>query len=173
MPTVIVGNEENFAALRPRLFTGRVSTKTASEVAEQVQEANPHVDLDKLTPGTVLVIPGAANVDVQGDLSLDEPTRDDLKGLAEHGKTVLGEVVAAADQREAEMRDERARAVEALDMIDTGTRAPHEPQLAKRLTAARKALADEDERAKQREETLKRAQSEWTEGLDVLLQRLG
>lgn len=173
MPIVVVGTEKNFAALRPRLFESKVSRKDAGEVADQIRKANPHANLDKLTPGTVLTIPEAANVDVRGDLALDEPTKNELKGHAEHGKTLLGEVVAAADRREAETRDERARALEALDSIETGPLAPREPGLAKQLTAARKALADEDERAKQREETLKRAQAEWTEDLDALTQRLG
>src|SRR6266536_3209312 len=162
MPVVIVGNEKNFAALRPRLFEGKVSSKAAGAVADQLRKANPHANLDKLTPGTILAIPDAANVDVRGDLSLDEPTKNELKGLAEHGKTLLGEVVAAAGRREAETREERARALEALDTVDTGT-LRRERGLARQLAAARKALADEDERAKQREETLKRAQAEWTE----------
>lgn len=170
MPVVIVGNEKNFAALRPRLFEGKVSSKAAGKVADQIRKANPHANLDKLTPGTVLTIPDAANVDVRGDLSLDEPTKNELKGLAEHGRTLLGEVAAAADRREAETREERAHTLEALDTIDTARR---ERGLAKQLTAARKALVDEDERAKQREETLKRAQAQWTQGLDALTQRLG
>jgi hypothetical protein len=78
------------------LFAGKVSTKTAGEVADQLRKANPHASLDKLTPGTVLTIPDSANVQVRGELSLDKATMDALKGLGEHGKSTLAEIVAAA-----------------------------------------------------------------------------
>ena len=173
MPIVVVGNEKNFAALRPRLFGTKVSSKIAGEVADQVRKANPHADLDKLTPGTVLTIPDSADVQVRGELSLDEPTTNELKGLGEQGKALLAGIVTAADQREAETHKQRARAREALDSIGTGTTSPREKGLTKELAAARKGLEEEDERAKQRTETLKQAHVEWTEGLDALLRRLG
>jgi hypothetical protein len=173
MPIVVVGNEKNFAALRPRLFEEKVSSKTAGEVADQVQKANPHADLAKLTPGTVLTIPDSADVRLRGELSLDELTTKELKGVGDHGKALLAGIVTAADEREAKTREERARALESLDSIGTQTKKPREKGLTKELAAARKGLEEEDERAKQRKETLKLAQAEWTEGLDALLQRLG
>jgi len=173
MPIVVVGTEKNFAALRPRLFGGKVSSNVAAEVADQVRKANPHANLDKLIPGTVLTIPDSANIQVRGELSLDEPTTNELRGLGDHGKALLAGIVTAADQREAQMREERARALEALDSIGTGTTKPREKGLTKELAAARKALTEEDERTNQRTETLKRARAEWTQGLDALLQRLG
>ena len=36
MPVIIVGSEKNFAALRPRLFSGSVSTKAAGEVSAAI-----------------------------------------------------------------------------------------------------------------------------------------
>ena len=173
MPIVVVGNEKNFAALRPRLFEEKVSSKAAGAVAEQVQKANPHADLAKLTPGTVLTIPDSTGVRLRGELSLDEQTTTELKGVGDRGKALLAGIVTAADEREAKTREERARAIKSLDSIGTGTRKPREKGLTKELTAARKGLDEEDERAKQRKETLKLAQAEWTEGLDALLQRLG
>ena len=173
MPVIVVGTEKNFAALRPRLFEEKVSTKAAGEVADQVQKANPHADLDKLTPGTVLTIPDFADVRLRGELSLDELTTNELKGVGDHGKALLAGIVTAADEREKKTREERAHALESLDSIGTQTPKPREKGLTKELTAARKGLEQEDERAKQRKETLKLAQAEWTEGLDALLQRLG
>ena len=172
MPIVVVGNEKNFAALRPRLFEDKVSAKVAAEVSEQVRRANPHTNLDKLTPGTVLTIPDDVNVRMPSELSLDEATTNELRGLGEHGKALLGEMVTAADQREAESRAERTRASEAIDSVGPSIK-KRERGLSKELTAARKGLAEEDERAKQRTESLKQAQAEWTEGLDALTQLLG
>jgi hypothetical protein len=170
MPIVVVGNEKNFAALRTRLFAGTVSNKVAGEVADQVRAANPHANLDKLTPGTVLTIPDTPNVQVRGELSLDQQTSDELRSLGDHGKALLAGIVTAADQREAETREERTHTLESLDSIEGTTGAKG---LAKEIAAARAALTEEDERAKQRMETLKQAHAEWTQGLDALLQRLG
>ena len=170
MPIVVVGKEKNFAALRPRLFEGKVSNKIAGEVADEVREANPHANLDKLTPGTVLTIPDSAQVQVRGSVSLDAPTVGDLKGLGDQAKAMLSGIVAAADKREAETKDERAKALEALEAIGK-TRG--DSALTAEVAAARKALAEEDERAGQRMETLKQAEAEWADGLDALLQRLG
>jgi hypothetical protein len=172
MPIVVVGNEKNFAALRKRLFEGRVSTKVAGEVAEQVRQANPHADLDKLTPGTVLTIPRGANVRMRDELSLDESTASELRSLGEHGKTLLAGIVTAADQREAEARDERASGLKALDSVGASIR-KREPGLTKELTSARRTIEEDDAGAQQRTEQLKQAQAEWTDGLDALLQRLG
>jgi hypothetical protein len=173
MPIVVVGTEKNFAALRPRLFEGKVSNTVAGEVADQVREANPHANLDKLTPGTVLTIPDSPNVQVRGEVSLDKPTTGELKGLGDQAKALLAGIVTAADAREAASHEERARALEALDAIGTATARPRDKALTKEIAAARKAVTEEDGHADQRIQTLKRAQAEWTDGVDALVQRLG
>lgn len=172
MTIVVVGNEKNFAALHKRLFEGRVSRKVAGEVADQVREANPHADLDKLTPGTVLTIPRGANVRLRDELSLDNPTANELRSLGEVGKTQLAAIVTEADGRESAAREERAAALKALDSVGAAAR-KREPGLAKALTSARKAIEEDDAGVQQRMELLKEAQAEWTDGLDALLQRLG
>jgi hypothetical protein len=171
MPIVIVGNEKNFAGLRSRLFEGQVSRKVQNEVAQQVQEANPHAVLDKLTPGTVLTIPASANVQLHGDLSLDESTSNELHSLGEQGKALLAELVTAADEREAKARDERASALQAIDSVGSAIK-KREPGLTKELASARKALQEDDVLSQQRMDEVKQAQTEWTEGLDQLLQQL-
>jgi hypothetical protein len=178
MPIVVVGTEKNFAALRPRLFAGAtISNKAAGDVADAVRKANPDVNLDKLTPGTVLTVPDAPKVRVRGELSVDELTTEGLKALGEHGKATLAQVAETAKAREAEIRKERTRVLKSLDAISTGSTsaraAPKETPPAKELTAARTALEADDAAAKDRAASLKQAQEEWTAGLDALLQRIG
>jgi len=181
MAIVVVGNEKNFAALRPRLFGGeKVSSKAAGEVADAVRKANPHADLDKLAPGTVLRIPDSPHVKVRGEVSLDETTAGAVAGIAAHGKELLGEISQAAERRAAETREERAQVLKALDSIGgetrkaAGTQAgkPREPGLAKEVTAARKGIEEEDARENERLETLNQAREEWTAGLEALAARL-
>jgi hypothetical protein len=172
MPIVVVGTEKNFAALRKRLFEGQVSPKVAAEVADQVQAANPHADLDKLTPGTVLTIPAGANVPLRDELSLDDATTSELRSLGELAKTQLAAIVTAADERESATREDHGAALKALDSVSAAAK-KREPGLAKDLTAARKAIEADDADAQQHMEQLKQAQAEWSDGLDTLLQRLG
>ena len=74
MPVLIVGKEKNFAALRPRLFSGPISTAAAREVSEAIAAANPDADLSALQPGTILTVPDSPHLSVRGDVSLDDTT---------------------------------------------------------------------------------------------------
>jgi hypothetical protein len=172
MPIIVVGQEKNFAALRPRLFAGKVSNQTAGRVAAEIRKANPHANLDRLTPGTVLNVPSAPNVRVRGELSLDEATRGAVEGVANLGTSLLADLVGTAEAREAEERSERRAVLKALDGVGTGVGRARDKELAKDLESARKALADEDERAKERSAALRKAQGEWSAALDELRARL-
>ncbi len=173
MPIVVVGNEKNFAALRPRLFSGKASATATAEAAEAVRKANPGVDLDNLAPGTVLVVPEAPNLTVRGDLSLDDTTKNAVANAAELGKKALEGIAEGAAKREAETRVERRHVLKELDSIGRETTRPRELGLAKELETARKAIAEEDERAKERASVLKEARAEWTAGLDALKDLVG
>jgi hypothetical protein len=173
MAIIVVGQEKNFAALRPRLFAARVSNKTAGAVAAEIRAANPHANLDRLTPGTVLRVPEAPSVRVRGELSLDETTKSAIEGVANHGKSVLGELAGAAEQREKEATAERKAVLKALEAVGTGTAGrARDKELAKDLENARKALTEEEDRAKERSATVQKAQAEWTAALDELKARL-
>ena len=168
MAVLIVGTEKNFAALRPRLFEGRISSKAAGEVADAIRAANPHADLDKLAPGTVLRIPDTPRVSLRGDLSLDETTESAIEGLAEAGRAALEELAAAAAAREREITAERKALARALEAKELAAAMRAEPALKPDIEAARAAVEEEGERAKQRTPALKRALAEWTAELDAL-----
>ena len=172
MPIIVVGAEKNFAALRPRLLAAGTSARIAGEVADDVRKANPGVNLDRLTPGTVLTIPDSPHVSVRGELSLDETTRKWVAAAAEQGKAALGGIAEAATKRQAETKTQRAKALAALDAVGSATR-PRERGLAKDLENARKGVVAEEERATERAAALARAQADWTAGLDTLAKLLG
>jgi hypothetical protein len=172
MPIIVVGTEKTFAELGPRLFKGKVSDQDRREVAEAVVEANPHANLEELTPGTVLTVPDLPPIQARGALSLDETTTSSIEALAEAGVQTLGMLVAEAAAQEREQRDERARALEAMKAIDAMTERPKDRRLTKDLASARTALEEEDARAKERTATLQKAQNEWVAGLDELKERI-
>src|SRR2546426_12797247 len=100
MAVIVVGTEKNFAALRPRLFSGKVSAAAVKETTEALAAANPDVDLQALQPGTILTVPDLPHVSVKGDVSLDDTTKQMLEGLANAGASALDELVATARKTE-------------------------------------------------------------------------
>ena len=168
MPMIVVGTEKNFAALRPRLFEGKVSTAATQDVAAAVKAANPDVDLDKLEPGTVIYVPDSPHVAVQGGLSLDDGTTGMLAGLSEAGAAALKDVATAARKRETEAAAERKQLAQSLKGTQVTAATRKDKALAAGLKAARHALTQEDAQAKARSAALKQAQSEWGKELTAL-----
>lgn len=168
MPILVVGTEKNFAALRSRLFEGKVSSKVAREVAHAIREANPHVDLDKLEPGTVLTVPDAPEVAVHGDLSLDETSNAALEGLSKAGKEAIKALASAASARAKAAQAERRNVIAALDGDAVQRAASSDEKLASDLASARERIEEAEVTDKERAARLKRAQREWAAGLDAL-----
>lgn len=168
MPVLVVGTEKNFAALRPRLFTGRVSTRDAREVAAAIREANPDVNLDRLTPGTVLTIPEGAGARVGRELSLDQSVPEALEELASEARTLLDELVAAAKAREREDAAERRLLAKALRSKEVQAAMRGEPALKRDVEAVRKAVDDEAATSEDRLARVDGARTEWFAELDSL-----
>ena len=171
MPTIVVGTEKNFSALRPVILERRVSADVAKQAEEAIKEANPHVDLDTLRPGTVIAVPeGLPGVKVEPEVSVVITT--DPGGpvgvLPSRGKVELDALAAAAKESEAAGRNDRRRLVKALDSPQLAAAMKDDQQLAADVEAARNAMADEDAKAKERAAELKKAQTEWQAGLASL-----
>lgn len=174
MPIIVVGTEKNFTALRPLLFEGRASTAVAREAKEAIREANPHADLDKLQPGTVLTIPeGLPGVAAEPAPSVTVGSTDAISALSSRGKLELETLTDAAKIREAATRAERKRLAKSLESTAVAAAAKRDKELAADLSAAREALEQENGRAKERAAELKKAQAEWAAGLDALADLLG
>ena len=174
MPTVVVGTEKNFTALRPLLFGDRVSAGVAREAKAALREANPHADLDKLQPGTVLTVPEG----LPGVAAEPAPLRaggfeDALVSLSSRGKLELDRLSEAAKSREAATKAERRQLTKALESESVAAAAKRDKELAADLRAAREGLDAEDARAKERAAELKQARAEWGAGLDSLAELLG
>jgi len=174
MAVIIVGNEKNFAALRPRLFSGRVSNAVVRDVTDSIAAANPHVDLQKLEPGTVLTVPESTHVSLRSDISLDDATKQFLGGVADSGADALEELLTAARVAEREAAAERKQVLALLGRTDVGpSRGGPDKAIADDLEAVRKAVEADEAAAKQRAAALKEAQTGWTAELTALRELLG
>jgi hypothetical protein len=171
MAVIIVGNEKNFAALRSRLFSGRVSTAVVHDVTEAIAAANPHADLDALTPGTVLTIPDHPRINVSGNLSLDDTTKQALAGIAEESGAVLDQLVATShgvDRDDASERNALSKAFTGSQLNANVVGRITDKDLTNDMKALRKAVTDEEKTAQARAAALEQASSAWSADLKTL-----
>jgi len=168
MAVIVVGTEKNFAALRPRLFSGRVSTAAVKETTEALAAANPGVDLQALQPGTILTVPDLPHVSVRGDVSLDDPTKQMLEGLANAGASALDELVATARATERDAAAERKQLVAALSAKELDASVRSDNALAADLKATQSAVADAEQQANARATALDEARADWSKELKAL-----
>jgi hypothetical protein len=169
MPVIVVGAEKNFAALRPRVFSGRVTGDALREVTDAVAAANPHADLEKLEPGTVLTIPDHPRISTRGDLSLDDSTtKQVLEGISNAGAKALEQLMETARKTESEARAERKRLAKALDVKELDAAGRKDKALAAELKTAAEAVAGEEAAAKERAAALDEARAAWNSELKSL-----
>ncbi len=161
MPVIIVGTEKNFAALRPRLFTGKVSNAAVREVTDAIAAANPHVDLKKLEPGTVITVPDHPGVSTHGDLSLDDSVKEVIQGIANAGADALDQFVGIARETESEAAAERKQTAAVLGSKEVDAAVRTDKSLAPDVKAAQDGLAQEDAQASDRDAALNDAQKQW------------
>ena len=168
MPVIIVGTEKNLAALRPRLFSGRVSNVALKETTEALAAANPGVDLEKLQPGTILTVPDLPHVSVKGDVSLDDTTKELLEGLANAGASTLKDLVATAQKTERDAAAERKQLAATLASKDVDAATRKDKTLAADVKAAQDAVDEEEKQAKRRAAALDEARADWDKELKAL-----
>jgi hypothetical protein len=168
MSVLIVGAEKTFPDLRSRIFTGRVSRQVSAEVSDAIQKANPHVNLDALEPGTILTVPDLPGVDVRGDLSIDDTSKQAVAGLVDELGATLADLAAAAKARDQEAAAERAQLETALSATELAAIAGKDKAFAATLKAARDAVANADAETKARAAALDAAHADWDAELKAM-----
>jgi len=169
MPVIIVGSEKNFAALRPRLFSGSVSTKAAGEVSAAIEEANPGVDLGKLIPGTVLDIPdGLPHVAVAGDLSIDQPSQQAVASVLDTGAATVAQLASDAKSQATAAAAERKQLAAKFATTAIKAAARQDATVAASVKAAKTALDAAATEQKARQDALAQAETEWASELTAL-----
>jgi hypothetical protein len=167
MPLLIVGDEENFAALRSRLFERRVSNAIAKRVADALKAANPHADLDNLRPGVVLTVPELPEIAI-ADLSLDDTVDRAVETLRADLAAAIEALQRSAAERAREAAAERKRILPLFDAEEVRAAAGRDDALAADLAAAQEAIEADAAAAKVRTTELKKAVEEWAAELDAL-----
>lgn len=164
---IIVGNERNFAALRPRLFAGAVSSKVASQVWRGSRPRS--VDLARLAPGTVLEIPDhLPSVSIDRAVALDSGSQQAIAAVLNAGAASIAGLVAGAKARQDEVQSARKPLAAALTSNALLAPRRKDPSLGPRIAAAQKALAAADAADKERRAVLAQAHRQWRQELEGL-----
>lgn len=165
MGVVVVGRERNVGALADRLLTGRASKATTEDAIRTLREANPGLDLDKLRPGTVVVVPPLRGSRVEtGDVVA--PPLDALLDQIATAVKSFAESADAALATDAAERDEAATVLRQLRTEPGWKESGNTGQkLIETLTAELKS-AGQDAQAKT--DAIRPAVEQWLAGLDAL-----
>jgi hypothetical protein len=167
MPNLfVVTDQSNLTLLAAHVLRSRVSTADRNSALEAMARANPHLDFDRLTPGTVVVIPDDAP-GLKKAIS-DDPAgeaADDLVGRVTEAVTALvdGSELAERTRRE-EQKEEGAIAQDA----SVKRLAKEDKQLAANLDGLLRSFESDDVAAKEDRASLKAAAASWQEDLQAL-----
>jgi len=172
MAQLIVGEENNLTQLNPRLFRGRVSSNAKAKVTEAIREANPHVDLNRLEPGTVLTIPDLPEVDVRGDLSLDEISKQTIAEASSYLQATLGQIAAMEREERKKAKAMRTELNKTLASRKVSQISGRDKNIKAMIESARRTLAAEDEIEKEESALVKQAFSQWSKDLSLLRAKL-
>jgi hypothetical protein len=161
----VVGDQKNLAELAPALLRARTSAAVRASALDAIRRANPSVDFDRITPGTVVVVP---RFDGAKDGSSDDPVRraaDDLTARVEEG---IGSLVAAAEAAEEQRGVEKKEAQELLGSAAIKRLASQLSELGANVDSIRATFKEDDAAARNQVGALRAAQEVWAEDLKTL-----
>lgn len=165
MSLVVVAQEKNVKDLTARLLRADASKAGTERAEKALRAANPTLDLDRLAPGTVVVVPPLEEGRATGD-------RDDLArgGIAEVAKSLADQVAALAEQAAVAEDDAALVRKQTAEILgDPAVERASQQEVVKVLVAALAAdLESEEESAKVRREAMAAAAKEWTADLAAL-----
>jgi hypothetical protein len=141
----------DLASLARKLVDARFSGNQADSALQLLQAINPHVDLNKLAVGTVLLVPDAPAFKASASTPL---ASDALGSVQELVRTGLAAAAARLTAANAALAANRA-AVAAVQKTRGFKRAiDADPQLKEQLDGAAKAFKDDEHQAAEAEQAL-------------------
>lgn len=173
MAVLVVGSEKDLSALQARLFTGRVSRARLQRAKAALAAANPHANLAKLEPGTVLTIPDIPEIPDRGALSLDDSVRGGVDGIAQELTDNLAGLLGEAKAQTRQARAERRETLAAFDDPLVRRAAKGNQDLAAALDAARTAIERDEADSEGRLKGVARSVDAWSAEIEELRKLAG
>jgi len=167
MRVFVVQSETSADEVRRRLLKPGVTPARAKALEDTLRAANPHVDLNELRPGEVLVVPD------HPDLADDDAgsTAGGGAGLSVDLLTAALPRVAAAVERGAEGSRQRGEELrKALGTPEVRRAAESDERLRAEVDRLNEVMADEQRRADTWAETVRAQSEQWQAALTNLKQ---
>lgn len=166
MPNLfVVGAERNLDALADVVLRKRTAVATRASALEAIRAANPGLDLDRIDPGTVVLLP-----DVKGvrPVAAGEPVHDTAGDLVARVSDGIGALLAAGETFEEQRRIERQEAEEVFGDPVVKKLSSQVPELVVNLKSVRESLDAEAAEAGQAMEALRKSADAWAAELETL-----
>lgn len=166
MPNLfVVRAERNLADLADAVLRKRTPAATRESALEAIRAANPGLDLDRIDPGTVVLLPAVKGV---RPVAAGEPVHDTAADLVARVKEGIAALLAAGEAAEEQRRHDRHEAEEIFADPVLKSLSSQVPELAANVKSTRKALEAEDAGAEQAMDSLRRSADDWTADLEAL-----
>ncbi|MFE5631360.1 hypothetical protein [Streptomyces sp. NPDC056543] len=166
MPIVVVEQEKTVAALVSRLVKARTPKAGKEQAAQAIREANPGLDLDRLRPGMIVVVP---RLDEARDPDPDPDLVDAaLYGLIEQVRRELDALVLAAQSAETDAKAELAAMREVIGDEAVQTAAQQDDTLQGYVDGLPAALDQEEQTVSEVTASLINGIEQWYTDLDDL-----
>ena len=165
MPKLFVTAEQlDSQSLVRTLLGSRASAVRRENAIIELHRLNPDLDLERLRPGEIVVVPDAAGPGAR----TDDPVRDSIADLVSRADSAARDLPAAADRAEERRRAdaEEVRALLGSDEVKRLVRSS--PQLKQNIASVAGELEKEDAEAQQGREVLAQATEGWLADLAAL-----
>ncbi|HEV2517991.1 MAG TPA: hypothetical protein VGV07_22255 [Devosia sp.] len=140
MRTMLISEKLDLKALGERVLNARLGPGKAEAAIDTLKRLNPHLDLDKLQPGTVVFVPDAPGFKPSASVSSEAEVFDDFRKLVTDGLAQAEAGLKAGIGRRADERKETAAGIKAARRI-----VANDPEVLKQLDLADEALARDKE----------------------------
>lgn len=166
MPNLfVVGTERNLDAVADVVLRKRTAVATRAAALDAIRAANPGLDLDRIHPGTVVLVPEVTGV---RPAAAGEPVHDTAGDLVARVQDGIAALMAAGEAAEEQRRIERREAEEVFGDPAVKKLSSKVPELAANLKSVRTALKAEDAEAGQGLESLRGSADAWAADLETL-----
>ena len=160
----VVTNQKTVKAIATKVLAGRTSGARGDKAIVAIRAANPNLDLDRLSPGDVVVMPAVTGLRRDAEDPVGE-VGDDLAARVRDG---LASLSSAAEQGEEQRVADKQEAQALFQSAVLKRLSSVEPLIAEYVEINRAQFRQDDAEAKRQLGDLRSAAAGWSEDLDVL-----
>ena len=160
----VISDQTDVQALVRALLGGRIGAAKRDAAIAELRRANPGLDLDRLRPGLIVVVPD----EVEAGDRAEDPVRDGIADLVSRAAAATKDLPAEADRTEERRRAEADEVRAMLGSAEVSRLVAGSPQLKRNIALVGRELEKQDIEANESRDALRRATEEWSVELDAL-----